>query len=438
MSNQRYLHLNLVANDINRHQGAPAYERAHGTEDKGAFARLLDFGKYGEEGLFTAIFVGDLAGMSSSPAFDGGPGDPITTLAAIAQHTQHVGLIATASTTFYDPYILARLIASLDQVSDGRAGFNAVTSTGDQYALNYSLSAHLDRETRYRRGEEFVEVVKALWENRKFLETPDGVTRYFADPINHKGDFFAVAGPLGVAPSRQGRPLIAQAGGSAPGIKLAAKHAEMVFTNATTREQAATYFQALNAALKEFGRAEDTVPQVPGLIPFVGRTAKEAEERMHALDEFVPWELLAPFALGQFGIQLPYDSLDDVVDIEKLPEPASVEKTITSTFGNYVGLYNWIKEHPGATIKDVTAQSIGRGGAQHRKFVGSYDDIVEDFAQWFEDGNVGGFNLMFPISGSDIQEFIDEVVPRLIDRGLYRKTPDDRPLRDRFGDGVGE
>lgn len=437
MSTERYLHLNLVANDINRHQGAPMYERSLGHEDPGPWSRLMDYGKYGDEGLFTAIFVGDLAGMTSSPAFDGGPGDPITTLAAISQHTNHVGLIATASTTFYDPYILARLIASLDQVSDGRAGFNAVTSTGDQYALNYSLSAHLDRETRYRRGEEFVEVVKALWENRALREGPDGITRHFAVPVNHKGEFFSVAGPLGVAASRQGRPLIAQAGGSAAGIKLAAKHAEMVFTNATTREQAATYFEALNNALVGNGRQRNSVPQVPGLIPFIGRTSQEAEERMRALDEYVPWERLAPYALGQFGIHVPFESLDDVVDVNALPAPAEVEKTITSTYGNYVGLYNWIKEHPGATMKDVAAQSIGRGGAQHRKFVGSYDELVEDFAQWFEDGNVGGFNLMFPISGSDIREFIDEVVPRMIDRGIYRKTPDDRPLRQRFG-GVGE
>src|SRR3954447_6265277 len=410
MSAPRYLHLKLAVNDINRHMGAEAYERAHAHPELDAFDRILDYGKYGEQGLFSAIFVGDLAGMAFSPAMDGGPGDPITTLAAIAQHTKHVGLIATASTTFYDPYILARLLPSLDQVSDGRAGFNAVTSTGDQFALNYSMDAHLDRETRYRRGEEFVEVVKGLWENRRFVET-DGVRQFFADPIDHKGEFFKVTGPLGIAPSRQGRPMIAQAGGSAPGIKLAAKHAEMVFTNATTRDQAATYFQALNEALREYGRAPGSVPQIPGLVPFLGRTATEAEERMLALDEYVPWELLAPFALGQFGVDLSFDSLEAVVDIRQLPEPASVEKTITSTFGNYVGLYNWVKEHPNTTIKDITAQSIGRGGAQHRKFVGSYDDLVDDFAQWFDDGNVGGFNLMFPIGGSDIQEFIDEVVP---------------------------
>lgn len=438
MSTQRYLHLNLVANDINRHQGAPAYERANGNKDAGAFQRLIDYAKYGDAGLFSAIFVGDLAGMTSSPAFDGGPGDPITTLSAMSQHCQHVGLIATASTTFYDPYILARLMASLDQVSDGRAGFNAVTSTGDHYALNYSMDGHLDRETRYKRGEEFVEVVKALWENRELRKDPDGMTRYYADPIQHKGERFSVMGPLGVAPSRQGRPLIAQAGGSASGIKLAAKHAEMVFTNATTKDQAATYAKALNEALVEHGRGAGSVPQIPGLVPIIGRTKAEAEERLAALDEFVPWEFYAPFALGQFGFTFEFDSIDEVVDINKLPKPEDVEKTIQSTYGNYVGLYGWLKENPGATVKDVTAQSIGRGGAQHRKFVGSYDDLVDDFASWFEEGNVGGFNLMFPISGSDIQEFIDEVVPRLIDRGIYRKTPDERTLRGRFAGGADE
>ncbi|MFG1921986.1 NtaA/DmoA family FMN-dependent monooxygenase [Cryptosporangium sp. NPDC048952] len=440
MPKQRHLHLNLVANDINRHHGAPAYEREHGNsaDGRGPYARLLEYARFGDEGLFTAIFIGDLPGMSSSPAFDLGPADPITSLVAIAQHTRYVGLIATASTTFYDPYNLARLLASLDQLSDGRAGFNAVTSAGEQFALNYSLEAHLDRETRYRRAEEFVDVVKALWENRELRTGPDGVTRFYAHPINHRGAYFSVAGPLGVAPSRQGRPMLAQAGGSGAGITLAAKHAEMVFTNATTREQAASYQAQLNDALAGAGRPRDSVPQIPGLIPFLGPTAAAAEERMRALDDHVPWEFLAPFAIGQFGFEVPYDSLDDVIDIRTLPRPEDVEKTISSTYGNYVGLYNWLREHPGATVKDITAQSIGRGGAQHRKFVGSYDEIVENFAQWFEDGNVGGFNLMFPISGSDIQEFIDEVVPRLIDRGIYRKTPHERPLRERFGEEVAE
>lgn len=432
MSPRRYMHLNLVANDINLHQGAYKYEQAHGIPERNTFERLLEYGRFGDEGLFTALFIGDIPGLNGSPAFDGGPAEPITALTAISQHTRHVGLIATASTTFYDPYNLARLLASLDQASDGRAGYNAVTSVIDQFAQNYSLEEHLDREARYRRADEFLDVLRALWDNRTVRRDPDGLTRFYAEPINHRGNRFQVAGALNIAPSRQGRPLIAQAGGSGPGIKVAAKHAEMVFTNSSTREGAAAYRESLDKALVEQGRAPGSVPPIPGLIPYLGRTAKEAEEKLHELDSHVNWEPIAPFALGQFGIEVPFEDIDDAFPTELLPRPEDVEKTIKSTFGNYVGLYNWIQERPEVTVREVVAQAVGRGGATHRKFVGSYDDLVEDFAAWHADGNVGGFNLMFSAGAQAIREFIDEVVPRLIDRGIYRSAPHDRPLRERF------
>ncbi|MGY4711194.1 NtaA/DmoA family FMN-dependent monooxygenase [Mycolicibacterium sp. CBM1] len=432
MANHRYLHLNLVANDINLHQGARGYEQARGIAERGAFERLVEYGRFGDEGLFTALFIGDIPGMQSSPAFDGGPAEPITALTAIAQHTQHVGLIATASTTFYDPYNLARLLASLDQASDGRAGYNAVTSVIDKFALNYSLDQHLDRETRYERADEFLTVLRALWDNRELRRDPDGLTRFYAKPIDHRGNLFHVTGPLNVAPSRQGRPLIAQAGSSAAGIGIAAKYADMVFTNASTRDSAAAYRETLDTALADAGRRPGSVPAIPGLIPYLARTTEEAEDMVRDLDNYVQWEQVAPFALGQFGFDIPYDDIDDPFPFAALPRPEDVEATISSTFGNYVSLYSWIQEHPGATVRDVVAQAVGRGGATHRKFVGSYDDIVEDFAAWHADGYVGGFNLMFAAGAWSIREFIDEVVPRLIDRGIYRADPDDRPLRERF------
>ncbi|MGU3503322.1 NtaA/DmoA family FMN-dependent monooxygenase [Mycobacterium sp. C31M] len=432
MTEKRYLHLNLVANDINLHQGAYKYEQAKGIPERGTFERLIEYGRFGDEGLFTALFVGDIPGLNGSPAFDGGPAEPITALTAISQHTKHIGLIATASTTFYDPYNLARLLASLDQASDGRAGYNAVTSVIDQFALNYSLTHHLDREERYQRADEFLQVLRGLWDNRELRHDPDGLTRFYADPINHQGNLFQVTGPLNIAPSRQGRPLIAQAGGSGSGIRVAAKHAEMVFTNSSTRDTAAEYRDNLDKALVEQGRAPGSVPAIPGLIPYVARTAAEAEERLRDLDGFVDWAPIAPFALGQFGINIAYGDINDPFPTAELPQPADVEATIKSTFGNYVGLYNWIQERPDVTVREVVAQAVGRGGATHRKFVGSYDDLVEDFAAWHTDGNVGGFNLMFSAGAQSIRDFIDEVVPRLIDRGIYRSTPHDRPLRERF------
>ncbi len=254
MAMQRQLRLNLVANDLNLHQGAYEYERVQGIPERSVFERLLEYGAFGDEGLFTALFVGDIPGMQGSPAFDGGPAEPITALTAISQRTKHVGLIATASTTFYDPYNLARLLASLDQVSDGRAGYNAVTSVIDRFAQNYSLRRLLDRAARYQRADEFLQVLRALWDNRELRRDPDGRTRFYAEPIDHQGKLFQVTGPLNIAPSRQHRPLIAQAGGSGPGIEVAAKHADMVFTNSSTRAGAAGYREALDKALIDQGR----------------------------------------------------------------------------------------------------------------------------------------------------------------------------------------
>ncbi|MFC3965335.1 NtaA/DmoA family FMN-dependent monooxygenase [Nocardia jiangsuensis] len=432
MAQRRYLHLNLVANDLNLHQGAQKAEQARGIPDRGAFERLLEYGRFGDEGLFTALFVGDIPGMQGSPAFDGGPAEPITALTAISQHTRHVGLIATASTTFYDPYNLARLLASLDQASDGRAGYNAVTSVVDRFALNYSLDRHLDREARYHRADEFLQVLRGLWDNRSLRPDGDGRLRFHAEPINHRGEHFQVTGPLNIAPSRQQRPLIAQAGGSGAGIAVAATHADMVFTNSSTRASAAAYRETLDKALVEAGRTPGTVPPVPGLIPYLGRTAAEAEEKLRELDSHVDWAAMAPFALGQFGLDIPLGEVSDPFPAHLLPRPEDVEATIKSTFGNYVAIYTFVQERPGVTVGEVVAQAVGRGGATHRKFVGSYDELADDFAAWHEDGSVGGFNLMFAAGAAAIREFIDEVVPRLIDRGIYRSTPFDIPLRERF------
>jgi len=434
MAGQRYLHLNLVGNEINNHQGVLAYERDHGggPDRQNAYLPISEMGKAAEEGYFTAMFLGDIAGTAGSPAPDGGPPEPITAFAALARETSYLGLIATASCSFYDPYNLARLLASIDQISDGRAGFNAVTSVSDEWAQNYSMEAHLDRITRYKRADEFLDIVTALWEKREVRIDADQIKRFYSEQINHRGDFFQVLGPLNVAPSPQGRPLIAQAGGSGPGIAVAAKHAEMVFTNATTRQQAADYRAELDAALVARGRAAGSVPAIPGLVPYLGKTRAEAEELMRALDENVPYELYAPFALVQFGLDFTFDSIDDPFPLDQIPHPETVKDTIKSTYGNYLGLYNWIAENPGATVRDVTAQSLARGGAQHRKFVGSYDEFVDDLALWHADGQIGGFNLMFPTNVIGVRDFVAEVVPRLIDRGIYRGKPDTRPLRERF------
>lgn len=427
----RHLHLNLVGNPNTQHDGVHALSRAFGNPPQSSAIDLyIDYARIAEEGNFTSFFLGDTAGMMGAPVADGGTPEPVTALTAAAGATKHLGLVATVSTTFYDPYNAARLIGSLDLVSDGRAGVNAVTSASDIAALNYSLDGHPDRAARYDRAEEFIHVVKALWDGRELRADEHGLGQLLAEPINHEGRYFRVRGPLNVAPSRQGAPLISQAGGSGTGIRVAAKYADLTFTNANSKEDAAAYKAELRAALREVGRPLDDLPVLPGVAPYLGRSAREAQERKDALDQYLDLDALAPRALAAFGIQYSYDSIDDKFPVDVLPHPLEVKDTVKNSFGNYLGLYTWIMNNPGVTVGQVAAQTAG--GWTHRKFVGSYDEFADDLASWFDEGLAAGFSLIAPQGVASVREMVDEIVPRLIDRGIYRTTPDDRPLRQRF------
>lgn len=434
MSRSRHLHVNLVGNAINNHPAWSSYERRTGQAPERAnpHAELMEMAAHADEGLFTAIFVGDVSGTDASdpvPVFDGGVPEPITALTAVAGVTKHVGLIPTASTTFYDPYTLGRLIGSLDQISDGRAGFNAVTSS-DNFAVNYSKPNHPDREARYQIADEFLEAITGLWERRELRKGEDGRTQFFASRIDHKSEHFEIRGPLNVAPSRHGnRPLISQAGGSGPGIRVAAKHADLVFTNFATFQNSISYREELNRALAALGKPADSVPLFPGVVPWLGKTRAEAEEKRRALDDAYDLNSIAPHVFRSFGIEYSYTSLEDSFPTEVLPDPKTSQDKIRGAYGNYVGLYSWIMERPGVTVREVASATLG--GWHHRKFVGSYDEFVDDLASWFEGGYADGMNIMPPMGAVSVKEYVDEVVPRLIDRGIHRSTPDSRPLRER-------
>jgi N-acetyl-S-(2-succino)cysteine monooxygenase len=305
-----------------------------------------------------------------------------------------------------------------------------VTSAADAAALNYGYEVHPDRETRYEIADEFIAVVTALMCNRAIQRDEDGVERYYARPIDHWGKYFRVRGPLNVAPSRQGRPLMAQAGGSGPGIRVGAKHADIIFINANTKKDAAVYRAALNAALAEAGRAAGSVPVLPGVSPYLGRTSAEAVARKRELDDLLDVVALAPAALAAFGLEYSYDSVDDPFPAEVLPDPATAPAAIRNSVGNYTGLYRWITDRPGVTVREVVAQTAV--GWTHRKFVGSYDEFADEAESWYQEGLADGFSVVAPLGVESMREFVGEIVPRLIDRGIYRAEPDERPLRQRF------
>lgn len=425
-----YLHLNLMANKNTLHNAWATHARRNGLKEPGALDLYIECAQLAEEGNFTSLFLGDTASAMSAPVADGGAPEPITALTAVALATRYLGLVATVSTTFYEPYNVARLIGSLDQISNGRAGWNAVTTAADAAALNYSYEAHPDRETRYERADEFLEVVTALMCNRELRRDTDGVERYYGWPINHEGKHFHVRGPLNVAPSRQGRPLVSQAGGSGPGLRVGAKHADIIFTNANTKKDAAEHRAALDEALVQVGRVPGSVPVLPGVAPYLGRTTAEAVARKRELDDLLDVEALAPSALAAFGIQYSYTSIDDPFPVDVLPDPAKAPASIRNSLGNYIGLHSWITERPGVTVREVVGQTAG--GWTHRKFVGSYDEFADNLEGWYREGLADGFTVVASRGIDSVREYVEEIVPRLIDRGIYRAEPDERPLRERF------
>lgn len=430
--NDKQMHINLVANLNTAHDGLAGYQRDHGVENSAASVldTYRDYARVAEEGNFTSFFLGDTAAAMGAPVSDGGAPEPITALTAVAGVTENLGVLATMSTTFYDPYNVARLVGSLDQVSDGRAGWNAVTSASAVAAPNFSYAEFPGREARYAMAEEFVDVVASLWRNREIRTDAQGDKRFFAESIDFVGTHFQVKGPLNVAPSRQGSPLIAQAGGSGPGIRLGARYADLLFTNANSIDDALAYKAELRKALVAVGRDRRDLPVMPGVAPYLAKTARDAEEFKQELDSHLNYEQLVPRALAGFGIDFEWDDVNDPFPVEVLPDPDKDSVAVKNSLGNYRGLHTWVMSTPGVTIKQVAAQTAG--GWTHRKFVGSYDDFVDDAERWFRSGAADGFSLIAPIGVPSLRDFVDEVVPRLERRGIYRNSPDDRPLRARF------
>ncbi|MGV9869784.1 NtaA/DmoA family FMN-dependent monooxygenase [Rhodococcus koreensis] len=430
--NAKPLHLSLVATTNTLHGGLAGFERAHGRapSESNATELYLEYADIAERGNFTSLFLADTAQAVGSPIVGGGSPEPFTVLSAIAARTRHLGVIATASTSFYEPYNVARLLGSLDLVSEGRAGWNVVTSSQEAAGLNFGYDTLPSRDERYARADEFMEVVTALWSNRELRPNEQGGADFFADAIDYQGEHFRVRGPLNVAPSKQGRPMIGLAGGSDSGVAVAAKHADVTFTNATSKQDAASYRSELSRALIAAGRKPDSVPIMPMLVPFLGRTRQEAEDRKHAIDEFLDVDALAPKALAPFGISFSYNDLDDAFPVDVLPHPEAVRRVIKGAYGSYLGLHTWIGERPGVTVRQVTLQAAL--GMHHRKFIGSYDEFADDLESWFREGLVDGFLLMCPEGASSATSFVEHIVPRLVARGIYRDRPDNRPLRERF------
>lgn len=355
--------------------------------------------------------------------------EPLTLLSALAAVTTKIGLAATASTTYNEPFHIARKFLSIDHLSNGRAGWNVVTSYYEEEAKNFSRENHLEHSVRYDRAAEFVEVVKGLWDSwdddALIRDKETGV--YFDSEklhtLHHQGKYFSVKGPLNASRSKQGQPVIIQAGSSTAGVKLAAETAEVVFTAQQTLDDAQHFYAQLKAKAVEFGRNPDAIKVLPGVTPIIGRTEQEAREK---------YELLQDLIVPEIGLDFLSDYLGGI-DLSNYPLDGPLPQHIPETNGNQSRrqLIIDLAKRENLTIRQLYKRIAGTRG--HRLIFGTPEQIADQLEEWFTYGGADGYNLMFPYLPGSFTEFVDEVIPILQSRGLFRKEYEASTLRGHLG-----
>ena len=352
--------------------------------------------------------------------------EPLTLLPALAVVTKHIGLVTTASTTYNEPFNIARKFATLDLISSGRAGWNVVTSWSEAEARNFNREQHVDYNTRYARAAEFVEVVKGLWDSwEEDAFRFDKQSGSFFDEgkmhvLDHKGKFFTVRGPLNVARPPQGHPVIVQAGASEHGRELAAATADLVYAVHPTREAARAFYADVKGRLGRYGRDEDDLKILPALRPVVGRSAAEAQAKFNQLQELLH-PLVGLARLNHTFGDLSGYPLDGPVPLDKLG-PAEL-RSISAQLLERVKRQN-------PTIRELYGEVAGRGGFC---VIGTAADIADVMQDWFAHEACDGFNITPTHLPGGCQDFVEMVTPELQRRGLFRTEYEGTTLRENLG-----
>ncbi|MBN3748238.1 LLM class flavin-dependent oxidoreductase [Burkholderia sp. Se-20373] len=354
--------------------------------------------------------------------------EPLTLLSALAAVTERIGLVGTASTSFNEPFHIARKFASLDHISGGRAGWNLVTSSSEHEARNFNRDAHFEHAERYARAEEFADVVLGLWDSwddDAFVR--DRASGRFFDPgkrhvLDHRGRFFQVRGPLNVARPPQGHPVVVQAGSSPAGTRLAARTAEVIFTAQQTLDDAVAFYADVKGRLAAFGRDPDTLKIMPGVFPVVGRTESEAREKFDALQSLIdPAVGLALVSGLTGGFDLSAYPLDG--PIPPLPE--------TNASKSRQALTIELARRENLTIRELYLRIAGARG--HWQLVGTPEQIVDQLEERFVRYGADGYNVMAPTLPGGLDDFIALVLPELRRRGLFRNDYVGHTLREHLG-----
>ena len=429
----RKLSLNAFLHDTGHHEASwrhpeSSVERAHDIDF------YVELAQHAEAAKLDGVFFADIPGLwAATPYRPTAHLEPITRLAAIAARTERIGLIATASTTFYEPYNLARLFSSLDILSGGRAGWNIVTTQSDAAARNFSLTEIPSPEERYERAQEFVDVVTKLWDSWEddaiVADRESGI--YFdtekVHPIGHVGRHFRVEGALAAPRSPQGRPVYVQAGSSNDGRAFAARNAEAIFTAHQTIGDAQAFYDDIKSRAARLGRRPDQVKVLPGISPFLGDTEAEAKELQRYVNSLtVPAYGLAQLE-GLAGISLGELELDEPVPAELFAGSGDVLDNNRSRLQVVAN----IVERDRPTLRQLLHRLAGARG--HNVVAGTPLQVADLITEWFENGAADGFNVMPPLYPQLLEAFTTSVVPILQDRGIFRTEYAGTTLRDHFG-----
>lgn len=431
MAHERQLHLGAFMRPVSLHTGAWRYPGAY-PDANFNFKHLKEFAQRLEAAKFDAYFMADHLAVLNMPlealkrsqtvtSFE-----PFTLLSALAAVTDRIGLVATASTTFDEPYHVARRFASLDHISAGRAGWNIVTTANPDAALNFGLDEHVEHGERYRHAREFYDVVTGLWDS--FADdafTRDVESGQFFDParmhvLNHKGEELSVRGPLNIARPPQGWPVIVQAGQSEPGRQLAAETAEVVFCSPRDLPAAQSLYADIKGRMAAVGRDPDSLKILPAAFIVIGDSIEEARAKRAQLDSLVHYDS----AVASLSIALGHDASGFDPD-GPLPE---IPETNASKTGRAQVLKFTQEEQ--LTVRQLAQRYGGYAGLA---FVGTPETIADEMAQWLTARGSDGFNIVFPYLPQGLDDVVDRLVPELQRRGIFRRDYEGATLREHLG-----
>jgi FMN-dependent oxidoreductase (nitrilotriacetate monooxygenase family) len=431
MSKPKQMRLGAFMRPVSIHTAAWRYPG--GTPDANFnFAHIKHYAQTLERGKFDAFFMADHLAVLNMPmsalkrsatvtSFD-----PATLLPALAVVTEHLGLIATGSTTFDAPYHVARRFASLDHLSGGRAGWNVVTTSNPDAARNFGLEDHMEHGERYRRAREFFDVVTGLWDSwadDAFIR--DVASGVYFEPdklhvLDHKGKYFSVRGPLNVARPIQGWPVIVQAGASEAGRQLAAETAEAVFTGVSNLAEARRFYADVKGRMDKVGRNPDHMKILPGCFVVVGASLEEAREKRAVLDSLVHYES----GIASLSIALGHDAsgFDPDGQLPEIPPSNASQSARDRTVE--------VARRDKLTVRQLAQRA---GSFSGLAMVGTPELVADQMEQWLNEEGSDGFNIMFPFLPAGLDDFVDKVVPELQRRGIFRREYEGKTLRENLG-----